>query len=58
MTRFKHPSNRYERLKIKEIKDEKPTGRPGRLRRRAQETEEVEGQELDHELREVEVRLS
>lgn len=55
VTKQKHPSNRYERLRIKEIKDhEHQTGRPGRLWRKAKETEEAK--ELDHELRDEQVR--
>jgi hypothetical protein len=55
LTKKKHPSNRYERLKIKEIKDhEHQTGRPGRLWRKAKETEEAK--ELDHELRDEQIR--
>ena len=54
MTKIKHPSNRYERLRIKEIKDEKTTGQPSGLRRRAREAEEA--RELEHELREVALR--
>lgn len=49
----KHPSNRYERLLIKEKKtiDKTLKGRTGSLRRKAKEAEEV--QELEHELREI-----
>lgn len=42
MTKKHHPSNRYERMKIKEIKDVNvTTGRSGRLRRKAREIETV-----------------
>lgn len=52
----KHPSNRYERLKIKEIKNDNPSkDRAGHVRRKLlREAEEV--QELEHELSEVKVR--
>lgn len=53
MTRTKHPTNRYERLLIKEIKDATIKGKSGSLRRRAKEAETA--QELDHELREIQV---
>lgn len=55
MTKKKHPANRYERKQIEEkIKFENsPKGRTGQVRRHIRETEEV--QELDHELKELEV---
>lgn len=48
MSKTKHPSNRYERMRIKEIKDETRKGRTGGLRHKAQEA--VVAEELDHEL--------
>lgn len=55
MTKLHHPHNRYERKLIEEkIKFEnKPKGRTGKVRH-ARETEEV--QELQNELKELEVR--
>lgn len=44
----KHPANRYERMRIKEIKDEHTTGRSSRLWRKVRETETVK--ELDDEI--------
>lgn len=48
MAKKHHPANRYERMRIKEIKDEHTTGRSSRLWRKTRETETVK--ELDDEI--------
>lgn len=57
MTKKKHPSNRFERKQLEEIKafGKKSTDRAGRIRRKLRtETETVK--ELDHELGEIQIR--